>query len=242
MRQRAAAQILQFPAHRYALCQARDHQRQTACGFAQVVRGRFAFNAGIGGDDQFSDFAAGQLLAELDPMDYRLAAVASTAQLASAQTNRDLAAADLKRYQGLFDQGFISSAELERRDSIYKAAQAQWDQAQAQWRAQGNQVAYTRLTADHGGVRVGRVGPFETTLFGTIDQGGLGYSCLAELRTVETLLTGAASTPFLMGDDTIRIEMKDAKGARRTLDEVMKAYPKSEAAVAAKERLGSIKG
>jgi len=95
---------------------------------------------------------AGQMLAELDPMDYRLAAVASTAQLASAQTNRDLAAADLKRYQGLFDQGFISSAELERRDSIYKAAQAQWQQAQAQNSVQGNQSSYTRLLADAAGV------------------------------------------------------------------------------------------
>jgi len=95
---------------------------------------------------------AGQLLAELDPMDYRLAAVASTAQLASAQTNRDLAAADLKRYQGLFDQGFISSAELERRESAFKAAQAQWQQAQAQNSVQGNQSSYTRLLADAAGV------------------------------------------------------------------------------------------
>ena len=39
-----------------------------------------------------------------------------------------------------------------------------------------------------------------------------------------------------------QIEMKDAKTARRTLDEVLKAYPKSEAAIAAKERLGSLKG
>jgi fumarylacetoacetate (FAA) hydrolase len=45
-----------------------------------------------------------------------------------------------------------------------------------------------------------------------IAQGGLGYSCLAEVRTVETILHGAPQTPFLMGDDTVRIEMKDAKG------------------------------
>jgi fumarylacetoacetate (FAA) hydrolase len=46
----------------------------------------------------------------------------------------------------------------------------------------------------------------------SIAEGGLGYSCLAELRTVETILGGAAKTPFLMGDDTVRIEMRDAKG------------------------------
>jgi fumarylacetoacetate (FAA) hydrolase len=45
-----------------------------------------------------------------------------------------------------------------------------------------------------------------------IAKGGLGYSCLAELRTVETILDGAAKTSFLMGDDTVRIEMHDAKG------------------------------
>ena len=45
-----------------------------------------------------------------------------------------------------------------------------------------------------------------------ISEGGVGYSCLAELRTVETILTGAPKTPFLLGCDTVRIEMKDAKG------------------------------
>lgn len=39
-----------------------------------------------------------------------------------------------------------------------------------------------------------------------------------------------------------QLEMKDGKSARRTLDEVLKAYPASEAAAAAKERIGSIKG
>lgn len=36
-------------------------------------------------------------------------------------------------------------------------------------------------------------------------------------------------------------EMKDARGARRTIDELLKAYPQSEAAQAGKERLASIK-
>ncbi|OYX73874.1 MAG: 2-keto-4-pentenoate hydratase [Caulobacter sp. 32-67-35] len=45
-----------------------------------------------------------------------------------------------------------------------------------------------------------------------VAEGGLGYSCLAELRTVETLVHGKATTPFLLGGDTVRIEMKDAKG------------------------------
>ena len=44
-----------------------------------------------------------------------------------------------------------------------------------------------------------------------IDQGGLGYSCLAEVRTVETLLGGKPVTPFLKRGDTVRIDMRDAK-------------------------------
>jgi fumarylacetoacetate (FAA) hydrolase len=44
-----------------------------------------------------------------------------------------------------------------------------------------------------------------------VDQGGLGYSCIAEVRTVETILTGAPVTPFLKHGDTVRIEMLDER-------------------------------
>ncbi|MFN7281615.1 MAG: FAA hydrolase family protein, partial [Brevundimonas sp.] len=37
------------------------------------------------------------------------------------------------------------------------------------------------------------------------------YSCIAEVRTVETILTGAPVTPFLKHGDTVRIEMLDEK-------------------------------
>src|SRR3954468_5258314 len=37
-----------------------------------------------------------------------------------------------------------------------------------------------------------------------IDQGGLGYSCIAEVRTVETILDGKADTPFLRHGDSVR--------------------------------------
>lgn len=95
---------------------------------------------------------AGQLLAQIDPQDYRVNADAAAAQLVAAQSARDQAEADLKRYQGLFNQGFISAAELERRATGAKSAQAQWLQAQAQNTVQGNQSNYTRLLADGAGV------------------------------------------------------------------------------------------
>jgi len=95
---------------------------------------------------------AGQLLAQLDPQDLQLATDGARAQVAAAQTNRDLAAADFKRYEALRAQNFISAAELERRDTTLKAAQAQLAGAQAQLAAQGNQSAYANLTADVAGV------------------------------------------------------------------------------------------
>jgi fumarylacetoacetate (FAA) hydrolase len=45
-----------------------------------------------------------------------------------------------------------------------------------------------------------------------VDRGGLGYSCLAEVRTVETILDGKPATPFLKAGDRVRIWMEDASG------------------------------
>ena len=45
-----------------------------------------------------------------------------------------------------------------------------------------------------------------------IAQGGVGYSCIAEVRTVETITRGAPSTPFLQPGDTVRIAMRDGQG------------------------------
>lgn len=97
----------------------------------------------------------GQALAQLDPQDYALAAEAARAQVVAATTQRDLAAADFKRYAQLKDQNFISGAELERREATLKAAQATLDQARAQASSQGNQTAYTRLVSDVAGVVTG---------------------------------------------------------------------------------------
>jgi fumarylacetoacetate (FAA) hydrolase len=44
-----------------------------------------------------------------------------------------------------------------------------------------------------------------------IAEGGLGYSCIAEQRTVETIRSGAPATPFLRFGQSVRIEMLDAK-------------------------------
>jgi fumarylacetoacetate (FAA) hydrolase len=45
-----------------------------------------------------------------------------------------------------------------------------------------------------------------------VAEGGLGYSCIAELRTVETIREGKPKTPFLKVGDRVEIEMLDARG------------------------------
>ena len=98
---------------------------------------------------------AGQVLAQLDPMDLRLGQDAARAALTAAQVNFDQASADFTRFKELRGQGFISSAELERRDTSLKGAQAQLDQSRAQAGMHGNQAAYSALVADASGVITG---------------------------------------------------------------------------------------
>ena len=97
----------------------------------------------------------GQVLAKLDPQDLKLGQDAARAAMVAAQANHDQSAADYRRYKELRDQGFISSAELERRDTTLKASQAQLDQAKAQSSVQGNQAGYAVLAADASGVITG---------------------------------------------------------------------------------------
>lgn len=45
-----------------------------------------------------------------------------------------------------------------------------------------------------------------------VAEGGVGYSCIAEIRMIETIQTGAPVTPFMKDGDHIKIEMKDQNG------------------------------
>jgi fumarylacetoacetate (FAA) hydrolase len=58
-------------------------------------------------------------------------------------------------------------------------------------------------------------------------DGGVGYACLAEVRTVETILAGKPVTPFLKFGDRVRIEMFDAAGASifGAIEQLVAPYP-----------------
>lgn len=94
----------------------------------------------------------GQVLMRLDPQDLRLAQAQAGAGLRSAETARDLAHAEWQRYQHLRAQNFVSQAVLDAKESAMKAAQATVDAAQAAYRGQSNQAAYSVLAADVDGV------------------------------------------------------------------------------------------
>ncbi len=94
----------------------------------------------------------GQALASVDPADLRYGQDAARAGLAAAKVSYEQTAIDYRRYVDLHAQGFIGTAELERRNSALEAAKAQFDQAKAQAGMQTNQATYAALASDAPGV------------------------------------------------------------------------------------------
>ncbi|GAB5482790.1 MAG: fumarylacetoacetate hydrolase family protein [Parasphingorhabdus sp.] len=45
-----------------------------------------------------------------------------------------------------------------------------------------------------------------------VSEGGLGYSCIAEIRMIETIADGEAKTPFMSAGDTVKVQMLDEDG------------------------------
>ena len=45
-----------------------------------------------------------------------------------------------------------------------------------------------------------------------VSEGGRGYSCIAEIRMIETIYDGEPKTRFMRAGDTVRVEMKDHQG------------------------------
>ncbi len=133
---------------------------------------------------------AGQVLAQLDPQDARLGQDAARAALVAAQVNYDQTASDLKRFWELKNQGFISEADLERREATLKAAQSSLDQARAQATMQGNQAAYSTLVADAPGVITGV-------------QGEPGMVVVAGMWVVRLAQDGPRDAVFAVPEDKV---------------------------------------
>lgn len=96
----------------------------------------------------------GQMLAQVDTRDLDLAEDAAHAQLDAARSDLALAQADLKRVADLKQKGFASEAELDRRKVNVDAAQAHYEQAEAEADLRSNQRSYATLNAPADGVIV----------------------------------------------------------------------------------------
>ncbi|MET0320836.1 MAG: efflux RND transporter periplasmic adaptor subunit, partial [Duganella sp.] len=94
----------------------------------------------------------GQVLMQLDPLDLQLSQAQAMAALRSAETSRDLAQADVRRYRELRAKNFVSQAVLDEKESNLSAAQSSVQAQQALYRGQSNQAAYAVLTSDVDGV------------------------------------------------------------------------------------------
>lgn len=74
-------------------------------------------------------------------------------------------------------------------------------------------VAKTRTVCAGTIVGSGTVSNKQGSLWGSsIENGGVGYCCLAEVRMYETIEQGKPLTPFMQPGDVVRIEMKDEAG------------------------------
>tara|TARA_R110002126_G_scaffold10245_88_gene46839 strand:- start:2205 stop:3224 length:1020 start_codon:yes stop_codon:yes gene_type:complete len=80
----------------------------------------------------------------------------------------------------------------------------------------GQLIAHAAKTRNLGAGAVigsGTVSNKQGTEYGTaITEGGVGYSCIAEIRMIETIRDGKPSTAFMQFGDTIKMEMLDSDG------------------------------
>jgi len=94
----------------------------------------------------------GQLIARIDPTDYRLAVDNARAALVSAEADYARAKADLERYQMLRGSAVFMPQTLDQRQSVASTTLAHVDQAKSQLATAENNLAYTELKADAAGV------------------------------------------------------------------------------------------
>jgi RND family efflux transporter MFP subunit len=131
--------------------------------FSGDVRPRYESRLGfrVGGKisarkvDVGTSVQRGTVLMQLDPQDLRLGQAQAQANLRAAQTNADLARAELKRYQDLRSQNFVSQAVLDQKIAAARSSQASVEAARAQSREQANQTGYASLVSDTEGVVTG---------------------------------------------------------------------------------------
>jgi membrane fusion protein, multidrug efflux system len=139
-----------------------EHYAASASAFAGEVRARYESKIGfrVGGKlirravNVGDQVKAGQLIAELDPADYRLGAEALDAQLRAARSEYEFSVSDLRRYRELLDEKLVGPAEYERREMSVSTLKDRVAALEAQHEQAQRQTQYARLLADHDSVVV----------------------------------------------------------------------------------------
>lgn len=150
----------QEPEKRLVLAIQAQSSDQHAQAFAGEVRARqessLAFRVAGKVKQRFVDngakVKAGQALASLDDQDLLLQNQMSSASVQALKAERDLAKADLIRYQGLVEKQLVSNSLFESKQAQANAAEARYQQAIAQSAVNANQTAYAVLSAPASGV------------------------------------------------------------------------------------------
>jgi RND family efflux transporter MFP subunit len=94
----------------------------------------------------------GDVLAELDSADYRLALEAARQQLRAAEVDAQQSRQDAERFERLAADDTLGRADAERQRAHADATQARLEQAQQQWALERNRLEHTRLKAPFDGV------------------------------------------------------------------------------------------
>ena len=127
--------------------------------------------------------------------------------------------------------------------SVEPDEKRQYDEAMEMLRKSDFAGTANALTAFRG--RYPASGYTESALFwlGNAQYGVRQYKeAIASFRTlVGTSPDNAKAPEAMLAIANCQAELKDAKGARKTIDDLLKAYPRSEAAQAGRERLVSLK-
>jgi len=194
----------------------------------------------------------GDVLAQLDPQDLRLATDAVKAQLALALTNRDLAVAELQRSKTLKAANFISGVELDRRQAALDSANAQVEQVRAQLSAQANQSGYANLVATVAGtvtaveaepgqvvsvgapiLRIALDGPLDVVFSvpeGSVAALTMGSAADVKLWSTETRLQGVVREKGALADPvtrTFQIKLALEPRARLPLGSTVTVTPRA---------------
>ena len=128
--------------------------------YAGEVKARYKMSLGfrIGGKivERFVEVGnvvvPGTLLARLDPEDFKLQLMMAEASLEEAEAEKKKAQQDFKRYKQLYKEKVVSATEHLNYSNAQDVAKARYTQADAHLQVTRNQLDYTRLYADKGGV------------------------------------------------------------------------------------------